>query len=265
MGCDDREIMKKNMTILLLEHSEDELELMSESLKAQGHSVITSTSGQEAKLKYSNQDFDFLVLDIEAKGYNTNDFVKNIRQKEVLKSVKDRIPILLTGGDTDVLIQFSDVDNLQTIEKPFSIDDFTKKILTFNNKSKITAENTKKISAGEYLITEGSKNSEMYWVLSGEFIITKLNNEDKNVIVGEAKTGELIGEMSFLDNLPRSASVKAKSNSEVLVIPHNKFMSTLDNQPRWFKSLMQTLSSRLRDADERLASKFVATDEDQKE
>jgi CRP-like cAMP-binding protein len=89
-----------------------------------------------------------------------------------------------------------------------------------------------------------------------------MNKENQNVIVGEAKTGELIGEMSFLDNLPRSASVKASVDSEVLVIPKKKFVATMDNQPRWFKSLIQTLSSRLREADARIANKFVQTDED---
>ena len=97
----------------------------------------------------------------------------------------------------------------------------------------------------------------MYWVLSGGFTITKMNNDEKNIIIGEVKQGELVGEMSFLDNLPRSASVKAREDSEVLVIPHKKFMDVLDNQPRWFRSLMTTLSHRLRDADQRIARKFV--------
>lgn len=250
------------MTVLVLEHNEDKLELMSEALSAQEHTVIKSVKGQEARLKFQNQEFDFLVLDIDAKGYTALEFVQGIRSKEATKSVKDRVPILLIGNDSDELIAFSDIDNIQTLEKPFAIEDFTKKVLTFNKKSKISADNTKKVSEGEYLITEGSNNSVMYWILSGEFMITKLNAEDKNVIIGEAKTGELIGEMSFLDNLPRSASVKAKVDSEVLVIPHKKFMDTLDSQPRWFKSLMQTLSSRLRDADSRLANKFVKIDED---
>lgn len=254
--------MKKHMTVLILEHNEDELESMSEALSAQGHNIIKAVKGQEARLKFQNQEFHFLILDIDAKGYAAKEFVEGIRSKETAKSIKDRVPILLIGNNSDDLIQYSNYDNIQTLEKPFAIEDFTKKVLTFNKKSKISAENTKKIAEGEYLITEGSNNSEMYWVLSGEFMITKLNMEDQNVIVGEAKTGELIGEMSFLDNLPRSASVKAKVDSEVLVIPHKKFMDTLDSQPRWFKSLMQTLSSRLRDADSRLANKFVQTDED---
>lgn len=254
--------MKKNMAVLLLEHNEDELNLMSSALTEQGHVVVKAQSGQEARLKYTNQKFDFLVLDIDTKGYMPDEFIKNIRDKEKMKSMKESVPMLLIAQDSNSLLKFSDFDNIQTLEKPFSIDDFTKKFLTFNSKSGISQENMKKIAAGEYLITEGGNNNEMYWILSGEFVITKMNNEDKNVIVGEAKTGELIGEMSFLDNLPRSASVKAKIDSEVLVIPHKKFMATLDNQPRWFRSLMQTLSTRLRDADARLAKKFVQTDED---
>lgn len=254
--------MKKNMAVLLVEHNDDELDLMSSALTEQGHVVVRAQSGQEARLKYTNQKFDFLILDIDTKGYIPEEFVKNIRDKEKIKSMKERVPMLLIAEDSNKLLKFSDFDNVQTIEKPFSIEDFTKKVLTFNSKSGISQENMKKVPEGEYLITEGGNNNEMYWILSGEFVITKMNNEDQNVIVGHAKTGELIGEMSFLDNLPRSASVKAKTDAEVLVVPHKKFMQTLDSQPRWFRSLMQTLSSRLRDADARLAKKFVETDED---
>ena len=100
----------------------------------------------------------------------------------------------------------------------------------------------------------------MYWVLAGSFRITKLNEDGNNVIMGEVSPGELVGEMSFLDNLPRSASVRALEDSEVLVIPHSKFMDVLDHQPRWFKSLMQVMSHRLRDSNNKVARKIVDSD-----
>ena len=80
-----------------------------------------------------------------------------------------------------------------------------------------------------------------------------MNREGQEVMLGEIDMGELVGEMSFLDDLPRSANVRAKFDSEVLVIPHSKFLSVLDSQPRWFKSLMKTLSQRLRVANDRIS------------
>lgn len=91
-----------------------------------------------------------------------------------------------------------------------------------------------------------------------------MNNDSKNVIIGEVLPGELVGEMSFLDALPRSASVKVKEDSEVLVIPHKKFINVLDGQPRWFRSLMKTLSQRLRDSNKMVARKCVNIDKDRK-
>ena len=124
-------------------------------------------------------------------------------------------------------------------------------------RSNTQSNNTKKIAKNEYLLTEGGQSNEMYWVLEGSFVITKLNSDNQNVIIGEVKPGELVGEMSFLDELPRSASVQAKEDSEVLAIPHKKFIDVLDGQPRWFRSLMKTLSQRLRGANQMISRKQV--------
>ena len=79
------------------------------------------------------------------------------------------------------------------------------------------------------------------------------------LFVGGVNEGKLfvVGEMSFLDSLPRSASVRALEDSEVLVIPHKKFLHVLDGQPRWFRALMQTMSQRLRDANTRITQKSM--------
>lgn len=83
-------------------------------------------------------------------------------------------------------------------------------MLGFTGNSAIISENTRQVKKGEYLINEGGASNEMYWVISGLFIITKLNQDEQNVIIGRVLPGELVGEMSFLDSMPRSASVKAE-------------------------------------------------------
>ena len=116
------------------------------------------------------------------------------------------------------------------------------------------------MKANEYLLTEGGISHEMYWILSGSFIITKMNKDDHNIILGKVFPGELVGEMSFLDSLPRSASVRAEVDSEVLAIPHKRFIDIIEGQPRWFRSLMQTLSQRLRTVNSQVTKKMVDTD-----
>lgn len=250
--------MKKTMQVLLVEEDEDNYSAMAEALGADGHRVIRASNGQEARLKQSNQTFDFIILNMETPGLSSLEFVRQIRTQEARKSIKERVPILVNGSDADDFQRsFSEIDNIQFILRPFTPRDFLQKMKSFKKRTNFRPENLRKVAKGEALLTEGTKTKEMYWVLEGSFLITKLNNHDQNVVVGEALAGELVGEMSFLDKLPRSASVIAKEDSEVLVIPHKKFMDVLDDQPRWFRSLMSTLSHRLRDADKRIAQKYV--------
>lgn len=255
--------MADDNSILILSDNEQQRQMIVDVLEEQKYRVITAITGNEARLKYSNEPFKMLILDMDIKGYNCREFITSIRRKEELKSVKDFIPVLVLGYDsTTYQRDYSELDNVKFQEKPFSPMDIKKKLLTFTGQADVIAENTKTITKDDYLITEGGTSNEMYWVLEGSFVITKLNSDDHNVIIGEVKPGELVGEMSFLDELPRSASVKAIEDSEVLVIPHKKFIDVLDGQPRWFRSLMRTLSTRLRGANTMIARKNIGVDED---
>ena len=225
--------------------------------------IITAATGNEARLKYSNEKMDFIVVDMDLKGFDAKDFLENIRRKEELKNLRDKTPFLVLGSDAKKYqVELSEMNNSQFLAKPFEESDFKKKLLGFTKNSDVIAKNTRLVKEMEYLITENSESNEMFWVISGKFRITKQNQEGQNVIIGEVLPGELVGEMSFLDGEPRSASVQALEDSEVLSIPHVKFIDVLEGQPRWFQSLMRTLSQRLRNADKMIARKILPTQDD---
>lgn len=253
--------MKDENSVLIVVNEEVKKTNAREVLEEQKYRVVIATNSNEARLKFSNEQFDMAIIDMDVKGFKANDFVEGIRRKEGLRNVKDNIPILVIGERSDKFAeQFALIDNVKYLEAPFTKLELKKKLLTFTGHSDVISNNTKIINKDEYLITEGGTSHEMFWILSGKFVITKMNQDGQNVIIGEVYPGELVGEMSFLDNLPRSASVRAKEESEVLVIPHKKFIDVLDHQPRWFRSLMQTMSQRLRGANKKIARKYVETD-----
>jgi CheY-like chemotaxis protein len=254
--------MKDVKTVLIIFDNEELQIAAKEALEDSNYRVITATNSNEARLKFSNEKFDMVVVDMEVRGFKALDFVESIRRKEALKNMRDNIPVLVTSeSSTEFAEDFSEIENVNFLETPFNEVEFKKKLFTFAGNSDIISSNTKLINKGEYLITEGGVSHEMYWILSGHFIITKLNQDENNVVISEVHPGELVGEMSFLDSLPRSASVKALEDSEVLVIPHKKFIDVLDGQPRWFRALMQTMSQRLRSANKMIARKVVSVDQ----
>ena len=103
----------------------------------------------------------------------------------------------------------------------------------------------------EFLIREGEESANMYYIKSGTLAVYKLKGSAEKQI-GTLYAGELVGEMSFLDHEPRSASVRAIQESELVVVPVDKFQKYLDEQPVWFKALIETLLDRLRRANSRI-------------
>ena len=81
-----------------------------------------------------------------------------------------------------------------------------------------------KLSAGEYLLYEGEGSSEMYFVARGTLAIMKKRGQEEKQI-GTIYSGEVVGEMSFLDSAPRSASVRALG-------PVNSSLSTASSLSR---------------------------------
>jgi CRP-like cAMP-binding protein len=107
------------------------------------------------------------------------------------------------------------------------------------------------LNPGDVLLYEGQESTEMYYVQSGTLAVLKRKGDKENQI-GTIITGELVGEMSFLDKKPRSATVKAMTESVLIVIPHEMLESTLGNLPKWFTALLHTLLERLRKANSRI-------------
>jgi CRP-like cAMP-binding protein len=103
----------------------------------------------------------------------------------------------------------------------------------------------------ETFITEGEPGDELYVILAGEVDIIK-----GDAVIVTLKAGAHIGEMALIDNAPRSASVRAKSDVNLLVMRREEFFSIIRSEPviatKLLWSFVQVLSGRLRDTNEAL-------------
>ena len=107
------------------------------------------------------------------------------------------------------------------------------------------------IKEGQVLFRAGDKSDGMYLIRRGE-IRVYLEQDGKEVTLATIGEGGMIGEMALFDNQPRSASVKAGKETEITLISTEDFGKLIKQIPKWFVGLMQALSSRLRQANERL-------------
>ena len=109
----------------------------------------------------------------------------------------------------------------------------------------------KKVAKDHYLFREGDPPDAMYVVKSGRLSVvkTKANSE---IVLAEIGPGAMVGEMAFFDNKPRSASVKALKESEVVPLPYKALHAQFANFPEWCKAIMRTVNDHLRNANQRL-------------
>lgn len=103
------------------------------------------------------------------------------------------------------------------------------------------------LKKGEILISEGDSSDGIYILKSGELAIYKFEkDQQRHNVIGHVQPGELVGEMSFLDNLPRSATVKATTDCVVSLLNRSEFNKLFETQHPLMQTLIKTLSERLR-------------------
>jgi CRP/FNR family transcriptional regulator, cyclic AMP receptor protein len=108
-----------------------------------------------------------------------------------------------------------------------------------------------KLSANDVLLKQGENSQHMYWLQSGQLVVTKKEGS-RSIILGHIYKGELVGELSFLDSEPRSATVQAETDCELIKIPQDTLDKILAEQPKWLGILIRTLAERLRKANARI-------------
>ncbi|HUQ40529.1 MAG TPA: cyclic nucleotide-binding domain-containing protein [Acidimicrobiales bacterium] len=101
-----------------------------------------------------------------------------------------------------------------------------------------------KVPAGKVLCEEGTAGHEFYLILDGTASV--LRGKKKVATLG---SGKYFGEMALLDRGPRTASVKAEEDLEVLVLGQREFSGVLDEIPGLAHKLLAHMAARLRESD----------------
>jgi CRP-like cAMP-binding protein len=107
------------------------------------------------------------------------------------------------------------------------------------------------LKANEILFMQGDEPDNMYIVKTGQIAIF-ITDGQNNRIVSVAGVGELIGEVSLMDNKSRSAGAKALCDSSLVILPYDVLRKQLETLPEWVKVTMKTLSDKLRDTNQRI-------------
>ena len=110
-----------------------------------------------------------------------------------------------------------------------------------------------KIPSGEAVVDENSAGDSLYYLCKGKVEISKsLKDEDTPFAqLSILEPGDCFGEMSIINDAPRSASVVALQDVELLVIPRTRFLDITFAHPIVMYNLIRTISGRLRNTNDR--------------
>ncbi len=89
-----------------------------------------------------------------------------------------------------------------------------------------------RVTAGETLITQGAIEFDYYVLISGRLAVFVRDREGTIIVRGRVHPGEGVGEMAMLMNEPRSATVVAAFDCELVRFSHLSFLNLIDRHPR---------------------------------
>ncbi len=102
------------------------------------------------------------------------------------------------------------------------------------------------------ILFEDDPGDALYVVVSGRVKVVLIGEDGREVILSTLDKGDFFGEMSLIDDEPRSAHVIAMEKSRLLVLRRDDFHRCLETTPRMAIGLLRALTKRLRDADRKI-------------
>jgi CRP-like cAMP-binding protein len=105
----------------------------------------------------------------------------------------------------------------------------------------------KRYEEGDLIFRQGDLGDTMYVIMSGEVEVSREKKRER-VVLGRMKRGEFFGEMSLMDDMPRSATVTALRKTRLLPITRRSLFERAEQDPAVLIQMLGALSTRIRKA-----------------
>ena len=111
-----------------------------------------------------------------------------------------------------------------------------------------------RLSAGRVLFRAGDSGDGCYRIENGLLKVTMVSRSGAERIRAFLGRGAIVGELSIIDGLPRSASVVPVRDAAVSFLSNAAFEAFADEHPELYKPLVRLLAKRLRETDTTVAA-----------
>jgi Tfp pilus assembly protein PilZ len=120
-----------------------------------------------------------------------------------------------------------------------------------------------KFRAGDIIFNEGDQGDKLYMILKGSVDVMKKVSDNESQTLVTLKAGDFFGEMSLVDNAPRSAGIRAKDDLALLSISKQDIEFLMDASSSISSKIhhffVGTLVKRLRETNEKIKQFIMMT------
>jgi CRP/FNR family transcriptional regulator, cyclic AMP receptor protein len=103
-----------------------------------------------------------------------------------------------------------------------------------------------KLARGERLFSEGDTGDRLYIIMAGKIKLTRAAPDGRENLLSVHGPGEMFGELSLFDPVPRTSSATAVTDTQLAGLAHDSLHSWLSTRPEVAMYLLQALAQRLR-------------------
>jgi len=108
---------------------------------------------------------------------------------------------------------------------------------------------------GETVFHYGDPGGEIFILRSGRIELFVESDEGQKIVLAENEPGDVLGELSFLDGGPRTATALACEDTKLLTMHRDRLLEFVDKHPHAAMDLLTVVGRRLRATDELLRTR----------
>ncbi|MDD0812911.1 Crp/Fnr family transcriptional regulator [Curvibacter sp. RS43] len=114
--------------------------------------------------------------------------------------------------------------------------------------------NKRHFKRGEILVKQHHRSDELFILLAGRVRLVSSHKSGRQMVLNKLRSGEILDEISLIDDLPHSATALAEIPTDVLTLSRSDFMRCMQDNSHIAHAVMSRLVQRLRQADRKIES-----------
>lgn len=108
---------------------------------------------------------------------------------------------------------------------------------------------------GDFIFSYGDPGGQIFILLSGRVDLFVEAADGERIVLAENEKGDVIGELSFLDGGPRTATALAREDTAALTMHRDRLLDFIDKHPHAAVDLLTVVGRRLRSTDDLLRTR----------